>query len=136
MVSSADIVSRLGNSRALQLTTDSGATVDTAMIDTIIAQVEAVVWGFVRKRVALPLTQADYPQTYAALQGLITDMVVFRLHGRRPPVPEDVKLLHTQAVEWLNGLARGDVALPDATLNEPELDWDGDEQNAGTARGL
>ena len=133
-VTADEIVSRLGSATALQLTTDTGSSPDTAMITEIISQVEGRVDSHLRARVASPITQAAHPNTYAAVRGAVIDMVIFHLAGRRPPVSEGWQKANEKAIRWLEKLAAGDVDLPDAGLNEPNFEWGSEDQNAADWR--
>ncbi|HUU46126.1 MAG TPA: phage protein Gp36 family protein [Planctomycetota bacterium] len=135
-VTSAMIVARLGQDRAVQLTTDSGTSVDTAMIDAAITRVEGRINAAVRTRTSEVITEAVYPATFAMLQGLVLDMTVYHLAARRPPVPDDWKEANTEALEWLKLLAKGEVGLPDVGMGGAEFEWGSDDQNAATTREL
>ena len=119
-VTAADIVTRIGNATAVQLTTDSGSVVDTALIDAIIAEVEPNVLAALRKRTSETITQADYPQTWSMVVGKVVDMVIFKLASRRPPVAEARTVAYRHAVEWLTKLTAGEIALPDVAANAPD----------------
>jgi phage gp36-like protein len=115
-ITATEVVARLGAAAALQLTTDSGTTPDTAMITTIVGQVEGRVHGYLRKRIAVDLTSATYPVTYAAVQGVVMDMTIYTLALRRPPVPKDWTAANERAEKWLAGVADGSIELPDVGL--------------------
>lgn len=129
-VTSTQIVARLGNDTAVRLTTDTGSTVDTDLIDAIITEVEAAINQALRTRTAATITQTDYPQTLAMLRGKAVAMVIFNLASRRPPVPEAWANQNKQAREWLDKLAKGEVNLPDTGLNDPGFEWGSADQNA------
>ncbi len=134
-VTSSQIVSRLGNDTAVRLTTESGSTVDTALINTIIAEVEAMINAALRSRTALSINQAEHPQSFAMLRGFATTMVIHRLYtDRRQPVPKEVETDVKRMDEWLIKLAEGKVNLPDATLNEPGMSWGSHDQDAARQR--
>lgn len=133
-VTANEIISRLGTSTAAQLTTTSGTTPDSAVIDEGIETAEAQIEGYLRRRISAALTAAEYPRTFAAVKGLVSNMVVAWLYSRRPPVSADVQKLHDRAIEWFKGLANGDIALPDAELNEPDLEYGSADQDAALER--
>jgi phage gp36-like protein len=130
-VTAADIVARIGESTALQLTTDSGSSVDTALISAIIAEVEADVETALRKRFRGTLTESAYPQSWALVRGKVIDMVIYRLGARRPEVPEAWQTLYKNAVAWLDKLAAGNADLPDVAANAPDADYEFRRDDAG-----
>jgi len=133
-VTAQTIVDRLGETTALQLTTDTGSTVDTALITAIIVEVEAEVEAAIKKRTTATINQADHPATYSLIAGKVVDMVIFRLAARRPPAPDEWKTLNELAVAWLTKLTEGKVNLPDGALNDPQIDWGSEDQNAAAQR--
>lgn len=132
-VTNADVVTRLGSKRAYELTADSGTTPDTVLIDKVIAEVEGGVHSAVRRRTDATVTQAEHPSTFALLAGTVMDLVIYRLALRRPPVPDDWKAAHEQAVKWLGELVEGKRELPDAALAGQGSTWDSEEPDAGRA---
>lgn len=128
-----NVIDRLGTPVALELTTDSGSTINETLITSIITEVEGRVNTYVRQRTDATITQADYPQTFAALAGAATAMVGYQLHLRRPPVPEDWTKANAEAIAWLSALAEGKVPLPDNALNSA-ADWGSQSQNAAKIR--
>jgi len=135
-VTSSEVIARLGGTAAATtLTTETGDTPDTDLIDQWIAEAEARVQQAIRARTTATITQADYPQTWALARGCVFDMVCYRARSRRPPVPKDVADVNTRAIEWLDRLVEGKIDLPDTALNEPDLEYGGEEQNAAADRG-
>ncbi len=133
-ISTTEVVSRVGNDAALRLTTDSGSTIDTALIQTFIGEVEGRINSVVSTRTGVAITQAAHPNTFAALKGAAMAMTVYRLGTRRPPVPEDWKQTNAEAIEWLDKLAKGELGLPDAALVGDAMEWGGNDQNLATIR--
>ena len=129
-VTSAQIVTRLGNEAAVQLTTGSGTTVDTDLIDEIIVEVEADIDQVLQLRTSETITQSSYPKTFAMARGKAVAMTIYQLALRRPPVSDDWKSANDQAVQWLKDLAEGKIALPDADLSTPGLEHGAADQNA------
>ena len=128
-----NVIDRLGSTVALELTTDSGSTPDSTLIAAIIAEVEGRLMTYVRHRTQETISQATYPNTWAACAGAEMSMVGYQLHLRRPPVPEDWTKANDEAVAWLTALAEGKVPLPDASLNAG-ADWGSQAQNAAKIR--
>lgn len=135
-ITSAEVVTRVGNAAAVRLTTDTGSTVDSALIDTFIVEVEGDINAAVSKRSDAAITQALYPSSYAALKGKAMAMTVYRLAGRRPPVSEDWKAANDAAVEWLDKLVKGERDFPDSALNGSAMEWGGNDPNAAKLRDL
>ena len=122
-VTNADVVDRVGTVKAAQLTTDSGSTPDTDTIDAIIAEIEGEVLSDLRKRTTATITEADHPQSFALLRGLVLARVIKELYGLRPPIPEDVKGASQRAIEHLKELGEHKRDLPDLTLGTGESAW-------------
>jgi phage gp36-like protein len=122
-VTAAEVITRVGTEKAAQLTTDSGSTPDSSMISAVILEVEAEINSAVRQRSSTAITGASHPNTLALLAGKSMAMTIYRLCGRRPPVPEDVKDGNGQALQWLSDLVDGKRQLPDDTLNAEGPTW-------------
>ena len=135
-VTSSEVIARLGGTdAATKLTTETGSTPDTDLIDDFIAEVEAEVLAAIRARTTATITEADYPYTWALVRGKVFAMVCYCIRGRRPPVPAECKSLNERATQWLDRLVEGKIDLPDTSLNEPDLEYGGEEQNAAADRG-
>ena len=120
-VTSMNVVTRVGSDAALQLTTDSGDIIDAGMITGLIDDVEAMVHGYVGKRMDTPVDQSAYPQMYNAVAGFVLDVTVYRLASRRPPVPDAWKTAYENAVKWLERFAKGEIDIPDSAANKPRI---------------
>ena len=125
------VVSRLGTARAAQLTTDSGSSPDTDLIDEFIVEAEGTVMSAVNRRTATTISQADHPNSFATLRGKVMALVIYGLCGRRLPIPKDVETAHDQAVKWLDDLVAGKRDLPDAALAGETPTWGSETANAG-----
>ena len=68
--------------------------------------------SYLARRHAVPVDLGGHPQVQAVLVGFVLDLAVYRLHARRPPVPQDVVRRREEAVEWLRRVAEGEVYLP------------------------
>ncbi len=114
-VTNAEIEERLGTAAYVQLTDDAGtgaADVDKADEARLAAEGEAN--SYLAVRVTVPVDLERHPELAAVLKGVVLDLVAYRLHGRRPPVPADVARRRDEAVRWLERVARGEVVLPTA----------------------
>lgn len=135
-ITAQDVVNRIGEPTALRLTTDTGSTVDTTVITAIINEVEPHVETAIRTRIGTTITQANYPADFKLIAGKVMDMVIFKLAAsRRPPAPAEWKQLNDQAVAWLQEFVEGKRNLPTADLNDPQMEWGGEDQNAAAQRG-
>ncbi len=60
----------------------------------------------------MPLDLAAYPELAATLKSFVLDLVEYRLHARRPPIPADIVRKRAEAADWLRKVASGEVSLP------------------------
>lgn len=107
-----DITARVGTAKAAQLSTDSGGTPDATVLSAVAAQACAEVNRWVSKRRPAPVDTTGDSDLAAALQGLALDIAEYRLHSRRPPVPDTIKKLYEDALAWLGEYVAGKVNLP------------------------
>lgn len=128
-----DLIDRVGNEAAVQLTSDSGSSVVAAVLDEVRLSTEGEVNGYLAKRFAVPLDLTAHPDAAATLKGVCLDIGVYRLMSRRPPVAEAYRQARDDAIEWLTKVANADIELPveetpDATnANDPFGGWGSDE---------
>jgi len=121
-VTNAEIEQRLGSALYVQLTDDEGTgQADTDKVDEAREGAEGQVNSYLARRYAVPVDLSVYPELQAVLKSVVLDLVEYRLHARRPPVPEDVVRKHADALAWLAQAAAGEVALP-AAKAVPEND--------------
>ncbi|MBN1344513.1 MAG: DUF1320 domain-containing protein [Phycisphaerae bacterium] len=125
-VTNADIEARLGSRAYVELTDDDGTgTADLEKVDEARLGAEGEVDSYLARQYAVPV-DVTVDETLAGLLKSVTlDLVVFRLHCRRPPVPEDVLDCRDAAIAWLGRVAEGEVVLQTST-----------ELPAGETRGL
>lgn len=116
--SNADLEERLGSSVYVQLTDDAGTGVaDEDKVAEALGGAEGEVNSYLGRRVAVPVETSGDSQLSAVLKSITLDLAAFRLHGRRPPVPADVRYRYESALQWLQCVASGKAVLP--TANEP-----------------
>jgi len=114
-VTNADIELRIGTLAYVQLTDDAGTgSADESVVDAAQAEAEGEVDSHLARRHRVPIDLATYPELQPVLSAVTLDLVEYRLHARRPPVPEDVRLRHVAALTWLSQVASGGVVLPSA----------------------
>jgi len=113
--SNADLEERLGSSVYVQLTDDAGTSeADEDKVAEALGGAEGEVNSYLGRRVAVPVATNGAPQLSAVLKSVTLDLAAYRLHGRRPPVPADVRYRYESAVQWLQRVASGAAVLPSA----------------------
>jgi len=118
-VSNADIEKRVGPAAYVQLTDDEGTgSANEDRVDEARLGAEGEVDSYLARRHAVPVDLSGHPQVQAVLVGFVLDLAVYRLHARRPPVPQDAVRRREEAVRWLQRVAEGQVHLPAADVVE------------------
>jgi phage gp36-like protein len=114
-VTNSEIQSRLGTQAYIQLTDDTGSgSADTAKVDEARLGAEGEVNSYLATRYAVPVNLSGEAEVQAVLKSFVLDLVSYRLHSRRPPVPADIVRRREEAVTWLGRVASGLVQLPSA----------------------
>lgn len=137
-----DIVDRVGSATAAQLSADSGDTPDSDVLTEVRNSAEGEVNGYLAVRYAVPVDLSAHADLTATLKGFALDVAVYRLYGRRSPVPENVRRMRDDAIAWLTKVSKGEIVLPAAatpastTANQPTAAWGSKAQNAATMRDL
>ncbi|MFH1419456.1 MAG: DUF1320 domain-containing protein [Planctomycetota bacterium] len=115
-VTNSDVEAWLGTEAYIALTDDSGSgSADTAKVDEARLGAEGEANSYMAARYQVPVEVSSEPEVEAVLKTFVLDLVSYRLHSRRPPVPEDVVRRREEAVTWLERVASGVVQLPSAT---------------------
>jgi len=115
-VTNSDIEAWLGTEAYIAMTDDSGSgSADTAKVDEARLGAEGEANSYMAARYQVPVEVSSEPEVEAVLKTFVLDLVSYRLHSRRPPVPEDVVRRRDEAVTWLERIASGVVQLPSAT---------------------
>lgn len=111
--SNADIEERLGSAVYVQLTDDAGTgAADEDKVTEARLAAEGEVDSYLGRRYAVPVDASAEATLAALLKSIVLDLAEYRLHGRRPPVPEAVREKRQSAVNWLGQVAVGKLALP------------------------
>ncbi len=119
-ITNADIESWLGTAAYIQLTDDDGSgSADEAKVDEARLGAEGEANSYLATRYRVPVDLTAEPEVAAVIRTFVLDLASYRLHSRRPPVPEDVVRRREEAVTWLGRVASGLVQLP-AALAPPE----------------
>ena len=114
-VTNDDIETRLGTERYVGLTDDAGSgSANTAVVDEARLGAEREVDSYLARRYAVPIDVSANSGLAALLVTVVLDLVEYRLHTRRPPVPSDVVAKRDAAIGWLREVASGAVELPSA----------------------
>jgi hypothetical protein len=124
-----------GTAAAAQLTSESGGTPDADLIDAYIGEATGEVLAAVAGRTSATITAADHPNTFALICGWILAIVVYHIACRRPNAPQSWKDAHDAARASLERLVKGELSLPDASLQGAASDWGSEDQNAASWRG-
>ncbi|MCP4590800.1 MAG: DUF1320 domain-containing protein [bacterium] len=114
-VTNDDIETRLGTTRYLQLTDDADTgSADPDLVSEVRNGAERLADSFLARRYSVPVDLAAVGEAAALLVSVVLDLIEYRLHCRRPPVPKDVAEKNQGALGWLEQLAGGKVDLPGA----------------------
>jgi len=112
-ITNADIERRLGSANYIHLTDDlSTGVADATVADEARQAAEGEVDAYLGRRYAVPVEVASSPELAGLLAGVALDLAVNRLHGRRPPVPDDVRLQADRSRLLLARLSTGEAVLP------------------------
>lgn len=124
-----DIIDRVGNERAAQLTADSGTTPDQAVLDEVRLGAEGEVNSYLNRRYAVPVDLTAHADVAAALKRFVLDIAVYQLESLRPPAPDTARMVRDDAIKWLERVAKGEINLPTATTpagtksDDPRSSW-------------
>ena len=72
--------------------------------------------SYLATRYQVPVDVSSDPEVSAVLRTFVLDLAAYRLHSRRPPVPEDIVRRREEAVTWLSRVASGVVQMPAAKV--------------------
>ncbi len=99
----------------MQLTDDAHTgEVNLAVVTETVDGTEGEVNSHLALRYTVPVDGTVNPDAVALLRSIVLDLVEYRLHARRPPVPAEVAAKRVAAVDWLKSVAEGRVVLPAA----------------------
>ncbi len=112
-VTNSDIEERLGTAAYVQLTDDDGTgSADEDKVDEARLGAEGEVNSYLGRRYQVPIDLTRHAEVADVLKSFVLDLVEYRLHARRPPVPGAISNKRNQAIAWLDRVARADVVLP------------------------
>ena len=124
-----DIIDRVGNERAAQLTADSGTTPDQTVLDEVRLGAEGEANGYLGRRYEVPVDLTAHADLAATLKRFVLDIAVYQLMSRRDPASETSRRVRDDAVKWLERIAKGEIVLPAATTpagtnsDNPKSSW-------------
>ena len=109
-----DLIARVGNTAAVQLTTESGNLVDNTVVQAAVDAAQGDVDRHLARRFQTPIDVSLDADLAAALKAVTLDIGEYRLFAHRPPVSETKQKMYDNVVAWLEGVAKGDFNLPGA----------------------
>ena len=116
-ITNADIEAWLSTETYIELTDDDGSgSADPAKVDEARMGAEGEANSYLATRYQVPVGVSSDPEVSAVLRTFVLDLVAYRLHSRRPPVPEDIVRRREEAVTWLSRVASGVVQMPAAKV--------------------
>ncbi len=77
--------------------------------------------SYLATRYEVPVDVSAESEVAAVLRSFVLDLAAYRLHSRRPPVPQDVVRRRDEAVTWLSRVASGIVQMPSTTALQENL---------------
>ena len=95
----SDIETRIGTAKYVRLTDDaSSGFADETKVTQAREFAESEIDSYLARRYAVPVSTGGNADLATALRAVAVDLAVHRLHERRPPVLEDVKLRRAAAL--------------------------------------
>jgi len=108
----ADVSAELTSAIAAQLTTDSGTTPDSTVINEQIDRAEKAVDAYLSKRIAVPVNVSTYPDMADWVKRLTLAVVVWQLYNRRRTSVPTVNAAYNAVIDELKAFVEGDVTTP------------------------
>lgn len=115
-IDNAAVELRVGTTALTQLTDDSGGgVINASVVDEARLGAEGEVNSYLARRYLTPIDFAVHSEVAGVLASVTLDIAEYRLHARRPPVPDAVIQRFRAALGWLSKVANGAVSLPAVT---------------------
>lgn len=120
----------------IDLTDSEGVgEINQAVLASAIAAAEGEFHGYVGRRYQTPLSIDDDAEMAETVRGVLVSLLTYKLWQppRKPQVPQSVRDAYRDAVDWLKGVAKGEISLgaasgPAASSGAPnQVDSDGEE---------
>lgn len=118
-ITQEDIEKKIGVDGLIQLTDDYvDGVVNTDNMNQAITDAEGEVDSYLAKQYSVPLSSPP-----AIVKAICLDIVIYHLWGRRKSTPEDIEKRYTNAIRFLEKVAKDQVSLgvdtePTASPNE------------------
>ncbi|HPF37337.1 MAG TPA: DUF1320 domain-containing protein [Phycisphaerae bacterium] len=121
-LSNSDIESLLGETATIELTDDSGVgTINADVVTAARIGAEGEANSYFATRYRVPIDTTGEPDVAAVIRSFTLDLAIYRLHSRKPPIPEDIIRRRQEAITWLTNVAIGRVRLPSVVaLNDDD----------------
>lgn len=135
-----DLINRVGNDTAAQLTADSGTAPDSNILDEVRISSEREVDSYLSRRFSTPIDTSADADLADFLKKLALDVAEYRIFGRRPPVSKNKKQVYDNTIAWLKGFVSGEnnlpgkVTPPSTKTNNPVSSWDSNKPNMSNMR--
>jgi phage gp36-like protein len=110
-----DLLTMIPLKELAELTTDSGDTPDSQVVDEAINRADGEIDAYLGTRYALPLTPAP-----DQVKGLSIDMALYHLYSRRSVAPPVRRQKYEAALSFLKQVAAGDAVVEGASGLLPE----------------
>ena len=114
----ADLTTRLGSAKLIELTSDSGSSVNSAVVTAAIARSSATMDADLSFRYAVPVVTTGDTELTATLKNIAIDLCEYFLFQRRGLVSGAKQGLYDNAKKWLEDIREGAHPLP-ATEGTP-----------------
>ncbi len=112
----ADLENLIPTAELVQLTAESGAEPDAAVVASAISQADAEIDSYLGMRYRVPLEPA--PTLVTALSA---DLAIYHLYSRRSVVPQVRRLKYEAAVAFLKQVAAGQASV-EGLASEPQVE--------------
>lgn len=138
----ADLVARFENDdEVIRLTdgTEAGA-IDYDVVDEVLDDAEGEVNSYLATRVAIPVDTTGETVLAARLKSVVLDIAQYKLISRKGVVSEPKRMLHDNAILWLQNVSTGKAELPTAgplsgpDTIDPVADWGTGEGSQSTSQ--
>jgi phage gp36-like protein len=134
-VTQSDLELLMGPASVIQLTDDAGVgTVDTDVLDAIIANGEGEINAYLYKGYVGPITVAEHGQlAYNTVKQIALRVIRYQLYMRRvESVPEQLIEDYSRALEQIEKMAKGSLSVP----GDPPVPRTSAEASVGSAQTL
>lgn len=111
-VTQAQVTTRLGTSALVELTSDSGDSVDTDVLDQMIQRADDQINNTLSSRYLVPVDTSADASLAATLAAMALDLVDYYLYQRRGLVDGAKEKLLENVMKWLTDVKEGLLPLP------------------------